>query len=278
MTTVDTSGWDLLRQDLTLALKKDSSVVLADESRLLVKQLISFTPPTIGSSSNRAGTKTGSPARAADLKTGEAAITHDLSRVFTGVSDELLSTIGSAHGVQNIDAWLTKKDGSKVNLKWGQIDANGSGIKEFHRKNMNRRGRTHSLKKTRSGESWNAAYVVSFEDLAAYKAKLLSRIGRMKAAWASLYIQLGGSLPSWVTRHLPTPKGYAVNQIFTNNPSAEITNMAPGIGDFASDVRNALRAREQAMAKRLKLVISGYSKDVANGIRVQNKARRENVD
>jgi hypothetical protein len=60
-----------------------------------------------------------------------------------------------------------------------------------------------------------------------------------------------------------------------DKPSVVMINKSPGIQDDLRIVRSALRARQQAVVKRLRLVISGYSSDVARGIRIQRWSKME---
>ena len=39
-------------------------------------------------------------------------------------------------------------------------------------------------------------------------------------------------------------------------------------------VRGAVRVRHEAIGRRIRLVISGYSKDVAQGLKIQRKAHK----
>lgn len=240
----------------------DAATVLEDEFRLAMKQIINLTPPP----------GLGQAARSQ----GEKAVTRDLSKLFTPVDEEMLNIIGSQFGVDGIDRWITDTDGGKQHLIWDKLDPTGTGIETFHHANQNRRGRTINAKRKGRGQPfWYAAYVVSKTDFLPYLQKLISHVGRRKAGWAAAYESVGGKVQRWISRHLPTPGGRVVNMLSNKGkPSITAFNMAPGIGDDQRIVADALRIRREAMAKRLKLILSGYSRDVANGIRISNKARK----
>src|ERR1022692_3862419 len=92
--TIDDSRGQAMLNDLHDALigrgqMGDAAVVLEDEFRLLLKQIITLTPPP----------GLGQAARAQ----GEDAIQRDLAKLFTPINGEMLNDIGSLFGVSGID-------------------------------------------------------------------------------------------------------------------------------------------------------------------------------
>lgn len=260
--TIDTSGFQRRMEELHDALigagkAGDAATIVEDEARLFVKQVIRLTPPK-----NKAQ--------------GEKAVARDLSQIFTGVSDELLNTIGSDHGVSGIDAWLSTDGKMKLtHAKWDRIDPTGSGMEAHHRAHQNARGRTEKLKKNYADKSvWYAPYVVSHQDYANYVKNVQSYVGRRKAAWAVSYQKIGGTVTRWISKHVVGAKGLCVDELkVPNRPSVVMVNFAPGIREDERIVRSALRIRMSAMKRRMRLVLSGYSKDVASGLRIARKER-----
>jgi hypothetical protein len=238
--------------ELSRILPQDAATVFEDESRLFLKQVIRFTPPKTKAQ-------------------GEAAITRDLGQLFTAVDENMLNTIGSEHGLSAIDVWLTTANGERKELDWRKIDPTGAGMKEFHYRNRDSRGRAFHLKRQR-GQKWYAPYVVSFEDMAAYRDKMKARVGRRKAAWAKSYVALKGTVAAWIGRHIGGAKGEFHISTNPSRPAIVMINRAAGIGQDTHIVSSALRARYQAIGKRMRLIASGYSKDVAQGIRLANHA------
>lgn len=249
--------------ELCDALPKDSRVVIKDETRLLTKMVMSLTPPSPG---------LGSEAK----KLGEAAINGDLKKIFTPVTEGFLNFVGSKFGVRNIKATLNSKykNGVSYDLDWTYLDANGSGMRNFHRSQQNRRGRTKNVNRGGGGK-WKAAYVVSQEDLDKYMAHEQSKVGRAKASFAVAFQNLGGKPQRWIARHLTGgAKGFVVNNLNDlNYPSVTVGSRAPGLIQITNVVRQAIRARGEAIEKRIRLVLSGYAKDVAQGIKIQNRER-----
>lgn len=230
----------------------DAAQVIANESRLAVKQIIALTPPR-------------------SKAQGEAAIERDLEKIFTPVSDELLNVIGSTHGLNSIDAWITTADDKPKHLNWRHIDPTGSGMESFHKANRNRRGRTRNLKPKMQG-IWAAPYVVSFEDFKAYLAKVQARVGRRKAAWAKSLKALGGTVAGWIDRHTSTADGRTDNRLNDQfRPSIAMASSAPGVADDKRIIDAVMKIRANAITKKIKSIIDGYSQDMAAGRSITRK-------
>jgi hypothetical protein len=233
----------------------DMSGIFRDEARLFLRQVIRLTPPK---------TK----------QQGEDAISRDLMKIFTPVNQDMLDDLVIAHGANNIDTWLTTAGGEKKHIKWTYADNTGGPMASWHQKkeNRNRRGRTYNLKKQK-GDAWYAPYAVSFENFAAYAKKVKARVGRRKAGWGKSLVGMGGKVGGWINRHVAGAKGELQLGADPERPSIVMVNRAPGIADDERIVRAAIRIRTEAITKRIRLVISGYSKDVARGIKVQRQTR-----
>lgn len=231
----------------------DVSTIFEDEARLFMRQVIRLTPPK---------TK----------EQGERAIGGDLLKIFTPVNEDMLDDLIIQHGHNNIDAWLTSAGGDKKHIQWDYADNTGEVMADFHKRNRNSRGRTYDLKKNR-GDIWYSPFVVSFENFAKFRDKMFARVGRRKAGWAVSLFRLGGKAPRWISRHLSGAKGEYHNTYSLDHPSIVMINRSPGISQDWHFVQGAMRVRYQAIGKRIRLVISGYSKDVAQGIKIQRRAR-----
>ncbi len=100
------------------------------------------------------------------------------------------------------------------------------------------------------------------------RKSLKSHIGRAKAAWAQSAQALGETnIPEWISKHFPTPKSITFKQTFGDKPSITIGSSAPGVEKAAPIFQRKLKSRLNSMVARTKLHISGYSRDVAQGIR-----------
>lgn len=240
----------------------DAATMIEDETRLFLRGVINLTPP---------------PGLGQDAKrVGESAVRLDLNRLFTPIDDEFLNVIGSQFGIAGIDEWITGKSGNKIHLKWDHLDSTGSGMRQFHDKNRNSRGRVTSRKR-QSSDAWYARYIVSKEDFAAYAAKVISHVGRRKAAWAKSYQEIPGggwSVPRWIGRHISNAFGRCINMTGSlHQPSITVSNFSPGIGDDERLVRDQMRIRFSAIGRKMRGIISGYSEDWKRGVKIQKQMR-----
>jgi hypothetical protein len=233
----------------------DAATVFRDEARLFVKQVIRLTPP-----------KT--------QKQGEAAIDRDMMKLFEPVNGDFLDDMIIEHGANNLDTWLTTAGGEKKHLKWTYLDNTGGPMANFHHQHQDSRGRANNMKRQNDPSTWYAPYVVSYENFTAYSKKIKSHVGRRKAAWAKSFKGLGGTVSRWIDRHTAGAKGEFHMSQDPNHPSITMINRAPGIGQDLNVVRSALRVRQEAISRRIKLVLSGYSRDMARGMKIQRQAHK----
>jgi hypothetical protein len=259
--TCDTSKFEETMQDLADALAAngrggDASDIVRDETMRLSVQICRFIPP-----------------QTKDI--GERAVSRELRSLFTAIDQGMLDDIGSKYGAMNIDQWITTKSGQKLHLIWGALDPTGARMKERHRRAQNWRGKIPRGPKS-GPNTWRARVVVSFEDRAAYVGGIIKRVGRWKASWAQVAGMLGCHVPTWIKRHIPTPKG--ISDITGLNvgefPSVTFGSRAPNASRQLDQIRSALRVRTEAMKKRIALMASGYAKDVARGMRIRARSKR----
>lgn len=233
----------------------DVSTIYEDEARLFLRQVIRLTPPK---------TK----------QQGEAAIDRDLMKIFEPLNSDFVDDLIIEHGAHDIDTWLTVASGEKKRIKFTYADNTGGPMANFHHRNQDNRGRTYNLKRQKDPNVWYAPYVVSYDNFKKYADRVKSHVGRKKAAWGKSFIELGGKLPSWISRHLSGAKGEFHNSRNPEKPSITMTSRAPGVSQDAHFIRGALRVRYESIGRRIKLVLSGYSKDVASGLRIKRRAQK----
>lgn len=235
----------------------DVPTIIEDETRLLLKQIIAFTPP-----------KT--------QKQGEQAIQADLERLFTpanrGFLVDLMGGFGGA-----VDRWFTNKQGQKVHVQFDAMDVDGTEMERYHEANRTARGRVpRNLRPgKKDGENWVARYVVSYEAFAAYLRKVWQEVGMLKAGWIKAYSELGGKLPNWIARHASKDLGGVVNNLgVPSRPSITVSNHAAGVGQLEHFVRQAIKVRANSIARKIKLLASGYAADVRSGGAIRKHAER----
>lgn len=106
-------------------------------------------------------------------------------------------------------------------------------------------------------------------------------IGKLKASWFATAKQIEPSLmaPEWINRHIKgnrTSKSITELQglAHTEAPSITFGSKAVGVTKFDRAIQFAVKLRAESVAKRIQLVLSGYSKDVAEGVRLKRHAKK----
>lgn len=255
--TVDTHRLEDLIRGIARELGVAAGDILRNEVSLFTRAVINKTPPD-------------------NKKQGEDAIADDLRKVFTPVQQAFIDRIGSEFGLRNIDTWIGRvgKDPKYLHLLWQRLDPNGTGMAAFHQSHRNSRGRVaKGFKENEMGSGrWQAKYVVSEEDFAAYKAKVQARVGLMKSGWvpglnASDPVR-AGKVPNYIRRH-GNRVGFAQNHLSEpTKPYVIMGNSAPNIRQTQHFVSQAVRTRQVALSRRLRRAVSGIHDDVAAGRRV----------
>lgn len=262
--SIDTRRWNELALSLSVALKKDAGEVLRDESRLFLKQCISFTPPR-------------------NKKQGENAIAQDIlggSKASRGIVQPIKPYMEQSKPRNGYRVLFADKAGVVHAVE----DANwkpGVGVDEMQRRHNASRGGNRNRVRTGRGYimrgEMRMVQKLFTEDstIKSFLKATFKKVGRLKAGWIPAFTRLGGKAASWIQRHQSGARGYIVDN--SSNPTApyiDMENHAAGVGETKRIVNNALRARQSAMARRLKLILGAYSADVAKGIRARSKARR----
>jgi hypothetical protein len=237
----------------------DISEIVRDETRRLIVEIVKDTPPQ---------TKA----------IGEAAVVRDINSLFSGAEPGLIDAVVSEHGAYNVDTYITNKSGDKVHLKWDRIDPTGEQMARLHNAARNNRGGINRGKKVQ--DAWAARVVVPNDSKAAYMKEIVSHVGRWKASWADTAMALGvQNIVSWIKRHVGGGKSNAgfhkLDGLMDGSfPVVTFGSRAPGVGRQAGVIQSAIRIRSQAIVRRTKLIVSGYAKDIAQGMKIQNKAAR----
>lgn len=230
---------------LSMALKKDAGEVVRDETRLLLKQCIRFTPPKTA-------------------KQGREAIKRDINRAAIPLTEDAfevdwLKKLARTGSPQDVRDALARMQGWK---RWKVEEF----TPELHQKAGDRRGRVQRGQRV-------LAYPAKAVN--AYSKRKQRNTGRQRAGWTPAYMQLGGTVPAWVRRHRTGARGFVQDGTSnTNRPSITAGNTAAGVAGTEAKVRQAMRARSSAIGRRLRLIASGYSRDVSAGIRARSRARR----
>ena len=243
----DTKKHSATLTQLAAALKIDAPIAVANESRLFLKQLIKFTPPK-------------------SQAQGRVAVARDIRRAMVPLrpdsfgDDKGIVKMIRKNDIDGFNAFLKNTPNHK-NWKAAEFDAT------WHKSARKSRGRVISQQK-----------IFVLNKVAAWKRyvrKIQLRVGRMKSAWAETYVKLGGRVPAWINRHIGKASGWGKIELGGHFPKVTINNHAYGITYVRPLVQEAFRAREEAMRKRIRLVLSGYARDQKRQIMIQNKLRKD---
>ena len=243
----------------------DCSALVRQEARLLTRTIANFTPPT--------RSKWGAP-----KVSGEKAIARELGNLFHQVQTPLLDAIGSRFGTKGIRADITAKDGRKIPIAWDNLDATGARMGALHQSQRNARGKV-PLRPSGFPDRWQSRAVVPADGtLPAYVKSVQSRVGRAKASFCVAAAKLGETFPTWIRRHTDTVAPIAICDVsqaqHPTRPTVVFGSRAPGVDRLRPRVSAAVQFRAQVLARRLKLVVSGYSGDFARSVRAQSRAAR----
>lgn len=106
-------------------------------------------------------------------------------------------------------------------------------------------------------------------------------IGKLPASWFATAKKIKPALvaPQWIERHI---KGNKTTKSITDisrmaipeSPSITLGSRAVGVSKFSRPIQFAIDLRAKKMNARLNLILSGYSRDVASGIRAHRHAHK----
>jgi len=140
--------------------------------------------------------------------------------------------------------------------------------------------RTARLKQGQPNE-WKALVVVDAASRDAYLRRIQGHVGRWKATWAATVAALGGRVPQWISRHFGDISGHTgldLSGLSGESKTLSFYSAAPGNNRIEQRVRDAIRSRMRSLSRRIKLVVSGYNKDLAQGMRPRTHAAEHPVD
>jgi hypothetical protein len=239
----------------------DAANIIKDEKRRLIKQVINFTPPNQG--------KVGPESR----KRGEKAVDGDVRKTMTPFNEEHFPRLYPR--VLELAKGKLKRNPLR---RLAQIEAILRNIKtkyrpvEFdtriHRAAQGSRGRTRRT----------FAVLVNpkdFTQLERYVKKIKGRVGRMAAALMPSYEVAGGVIRTpWIRRHRSGTRGKVFADLGGQRPFIRTVWRAPGVGIMRNVVQNAVRVRSVAIGKRIRLVVSGYNKQIKAKMIVSRQAHK----
>lgn len=235
----------------------DAANVIKDETRRLIQKIIQITPPK-------------------SKPEGEGAVRSDLYKLIGEAGQNFIDEIGSEFGTRNIDCWRTSNSGEKLHVLWERLDPTGDRMAEYHQDYRNKRGRVSKRSGNIAAGEWKKRVIVPRGKLAPYVKTVQARVGRRRASFGVTLAKLGGKVPSWISRHFGKMGGEAISMteglLNRERPSVIFGSRSPSIETQRSEVNNAVKIRAQQISRRVKLILSGYSRDLASGMKARARA------
>jgi hypothetical protein len=241
--TLDSRKWNQQVAALASALGKDGPVILRDETRLFIKQAARFTPPK-----NR--------------KQGQDAVQRDVKRAAQPLEREFFTADWIRALVDKYQGQWDKIEAALKKTAFGKWRFEKFS-KRLHTGARDSRGRVNRSQRT---------FAFPTQEILAYVKRVKAHVGLLKSGWWPAYRQLGGKMPSWITRHTRAPGRIVDLSANPNIATITVENHGRGIGQTRHFVQGALNSRAVSIARRIRLILSGYSKEVAAGMRPRRKA------
>lgn len=251
--TVNTANFGRELKNYSLQTRKNIGVVVREQAKLFVRDVINMTPPFPGG--QRGATLGRAVAPQTHRRAGEASLQRDIRRVFLPIDQlkiwdktndpRLSSQLQKAARAGDVAA--VKAIFRNVGLN---MDAIPTAVRALHVGARGSRGRVP--KRTVPN------VVLASTSVRAYETRAKKSIGYAKAGWATAARALGVKLPAWLSRHR-TP-GLVNDQTHRlNSPFIIIGNLVPFAEDFGPlrIVQDALKQRVIRMRAQIQHILRG---------------------
>lgn len=209
------------------------------QTRLLLKQVISFTPPQ-------------------SLAQGRAAVARDITRSMTPIdlndfpNERMRDRVNKLAAERNVQSLQALFRNTKTWKAW-KVEQFAPQLHKFAR---DRRGRVQRSKRVFVPETFTSGRANSSRNQwAAYVKHMQAAVGRLKAAWGPAYKAVGGTLPSWVGRHQEVSGAVIDNLRDATRPSITFRNYATGVGQLERPFRAAFNARFRAVTADIRRIL-----------------------
>lgn len=247
----------------------DASNIVVDELRFLSRTIVNFTPP-LGPGGRAAGAR----------EAGEGAINRELKNLISEAKPEFLSEVSAKWGLKDVHGFVESSQKAPLAINFANLDLDGSRLPELHEQYRNPRTGKVQLQRSQSG-TWNARVLTSEGSRQPFTDKLIDRVGMWKASWAYASTLVGAIFPRWISRHLSAVIPFAIADLShardPEKPYVIFGSRFAGGHRIRAQVNSAVQFRARKIAQKIKLILSDYKRDVAQGIRAQAAAgkRRE---
>jgi len=239
--TISTAQLRNAMNQLVVDVGADGRLLLKEEMRLLLSEILRKTPPT--------KSPKGDEVRFNARQRGNTAVENDMRRLASPLdwkNIEIPSLAKAVHGrnIPVINAILANLGGK---WKGKTILPNVAAIQASHLQNRNRYGRIRGR--------YNQLSFLG--DWSKYTRTIKTRVGWTRAGWIKAAQAVGLTLPAWVTRHrayapggyfAPTPSNMTITAI---NGAIKIPNY------FERHVVPAVKQRARSMQREVAAIVAG---------------------
>jgi hypothetical protein len=213
-------------------LNADALLLLKEEMRLLLRDIIRFTPPK-------------------NLKQGRSAVEADIQKA-VGLLDQDSFARAREEVRLPMRELIRRKDNETLQQAMRDMDGRNWIVKPFNKQD-------HISRRNRYGRVRQKSFIMTTDRIAyrKYVREVQRRVGLAKAGWLRAAEGVGLKLPSWVKRHAGYAKGGYTEptpnrmEIVARNGSIKIPNYQQRI------VQVALNARRMSIEKEIKRLASG---------------------
>jgi hypothetical protein len=236
----------------------DMATLIKDETRLLIQQAIKLTLPVASARSN------GSAANdSTNKKQGLTAVARDIGRAMFVPKETAWKSKSIKKMIRDEDGDAFANFISRVpKMKAWKVEAFS---KDLHQSKRDSRGRIQHQKKV---------FVMQHNAVMKYIKETQKHVGHLRSAWlgsaARAGIQ-GVKATAWVRKN-SNSGNIGINRLTGSTPSVVIGVTSKGIGASTAAFKRALARREWAIRAKIRLILSGYAKDIAAGIRPQRRS------
>lgn len=194
---------------------------------------------------------------------GENAVSRDMMRVFSPVTDAFFEEIEAiTGGARQARVVLRRKDGTPYLVDWDYISANPAAMAAFHQGKRISRGRVQHAaslgSRTRDIGRWkeDSRMVVPHSAFARYLEIVKARVGAGKSGWLPAMNTLGIPADRFVTRH-GSGNGKVMNNLHSDtDPHIIATNNVPYVARNARITDNAVRSRRKFLEAEIDKMLS----------------------
>lgn len=213
----------------------NAKLLLREEARLLIRDILRLTPPQTQAQGNRS-------------------VEVNLRRAFSPLVISNFTDMGTPLG-RRIAKMIRARDVAGLNMLFSKIGGKLGGVQlvplgsmaAIHRRLTNERGRVSK-----------ARYVSLPQDFKTYLKMVQARVGWAKAGWEAAAVSVGQALPNYVSRHSGNARGLG-RCVFSPAPKLGVTilNYSTKIPRYQAKVDAAVQIRYNSLVSEAERILKG---------------------